>query len=520
MNMFTKLSDEEINLMEAYIETYGSYDGDHIHMKANMEYILRFWEKNKANLFRVLGGNLIVSKNLTFDRPRREIEEEVYLLINSAGADGREFYQNFCSWTNTQGDLKWKLYELFYTENLVNNIYSGETITVTTPDEHRIVISSGCKISKVLGKIAKAFNIDGYEKFRLAHSLALNQKTLKGELCLSIHPLDYMTMSDNNCGWSSCMSWREIGDYRQGTVEMMNSPCIVVAYLKSSDNMHIPCGEWNSKKWRQLFIVTPELISGIRQYPYDCDEISGAALKWLRTLAETNGGWGPYETDAVSIRNDATNVIATLGREVYLTAYTHFMYNDFYNNHLSYVSSAIPEHFELCFSGESECMICGADLSNYEDCDIEPCALACDSCECIYHCSECGDRIQHADDRIMVDGYYVCSYCYENHYSECIMCEEIHHESNCTRVYLREESGQVYHDMSYSINVCIDCINSDKFTELFGPTSFVPYGSWNRKTVVDLQNLSLDGLEYFDVWNPSDYEEFKNKIKARLPVSV
>ena len=36
------------------------------------------------------------------------------------------------------------------------------------------------------------------------------------------------------------MSWADYGCYRQGTVEMMNSPLMVVAYLTAEEPMHMP----------------------------------------------------------------------------------------------------------------------------------------------------------------------------------------------------------------------------------------------------------------------------------------
>ena len=42
-------------------------------------------------------------------------------------------------------------------------------------------------------------------------------------------------MSDNDYGWDSCMGWMNEGEYRLGTVEMMNSPCIVVAYIDGEE---------------------------------------------------------------------------------------------------------------------------------------------------------------------------------------------------------------------------------------------------------------------------------------------
>ena len=80
-----------------------------------------------------------------------------------------------------------------------------------------------------------------FEQMRIKHSQILNKKRLKGTLCLSIHPLDYITISDNNCDWDSCMTWTGDdcpGEYRLGTLEMMNSPSVVVAYLDSKEPYH------------------------------------------------------------------------------------------------------------------------------------------------------------------------------------------------------------------------------------------------------------------------------------------
>ena len=75
-----------------------------------------------------------------------------------------------------------------------------------------------------------------------------------------------MTMSDNANNWSSCMRWTDRsggvdhGDYCAGTLECMNSPYIIIAYLhnpKHSFELSLyDCNDWqwNSKQWRELFI--------------------------------------------------------------------------------------------------------------------------------------------------------------------------------------------------------------------------------------------------------------------------
>ena len=514
MNMFNKITNDELDMITDYIEAHAGYDGDGGTLRAPLSHILRFWNEAKLDLFKVFGGEILLTKEVSFTKPQALLEEDV-CAATSYGSDAYKFMQSFYTFCDKQDMCdRWDLRALVGCDTLATNTYIGPTLTLTKEDGHKIVINSGCKASKVLGKIAAAFKLEHYEEFRIAHSQCLNQKKLSGELCVSIHPLDYMTMSDNCCGWSSCMSWEDTGDYRQGTVEMMNSPCVVVAYLKSStEPMDIGGNVWNSKKWRQLFIVTPHIIAGIREYPYESPELNGMVLQWLRELAQTNANWGPYEDTTVKVKNHHnTFPVASLGREISLNFFTNFMYNDFYNQHLAYISPSIPDHYDLCFSGVSECMECGADISNY---DHGNCALlACDSCEDVCWCYECGERLRRSDC-VCIDGNYVCSYCYDNCYHECNFCEETHHDGDITHVYLRA-NGEI---TTWHIDVCYHCIDSDRFAEMFGPTQNVPYGRWDRRTVVDLEHFSNEeALEYFDIWNEDDFEEYKALLQTRVSV--
>ena len=343
MSIVGKLTANDCELIESYIETFGGPDGCSTTLRAPLEHILRFWGVNKEDLFHLFGDELILAKSINVAKSAYELEDDIERNVLNYGGPGRTFFDAFWHWKSDakiDTQFYWELSSLTNSSSLASNIYSGNTFEIGTDSNHPIVVNAGCKISKILGKIAKTFNLPGYEEFRIAHSQCLNQKYLRGELCLSIHPLDYMTMSDNNCDWDSCMSWQQPGDYRIGTVEMMNSPCIVVAYLRSSTDMNMPNGgTWNSKKWRQLFIVTPEMISGIRQYPYDNNELCGTALKWLRSLAQDNAHWGPYTDNAVKISNYDDNIVAEISEDpIKIHIHTRYMYNDFGRGHLSFLS--------------------------------------------------------------------------------------------------------------------------------------------------------------------------------------
>ena len=510
MNLFGKLKDIDQGKILDYIDNYGSLDSDsNLTIKAPLSHILRFWDYNKLDLFRIFGGKeLILTKQIVITKPQSMIEDELEEKMFRNDGVGKKFSNTFYHLVRNKFDHISSMYSLMYYNTLASNVYSGASFSIPTPDGHTIAVNNGCKVSKVLGKIAKAFNLDGYEEFRLAHSQCLNQKQLTGELCLSIHPLDYMTMSDNNCDWSSCMSWMDKGDYRQGTVEMMNSKYVVIAYLKSSEDMQFLGHDWNSKKWRCLYIVTPQIISAIRHYPYYSDELDGITLKWLRDLAQENAGWEYIDTLS-KVRNYYNNVIAPLDREISLNFYTGFMYNDFHSEHNAYVSPYIPDKFELCFSGESECMFCGEDVSGYDEDRMPPSSLACNNCEDVKWCDECGGRID--GEPIIVDGMCVCSYCYDEHFRTCDKCEETYHEENMTSIYLRYGEEVT----NYHMTVCNECKYRFERANTYGKIHAVPFGRWDTREVVDVENLTVEQLADFNIWYDHDYDLYVKFIESK-----
>ena len=504
MNLFHMITADECTAISNYIEDY-AISSDHTpdyQARAPLSHVLRFWDKNKLELSKVFGNNLILTKHVMVNRPMDLIMEDFEYSFRSYGHKGNSFYTAIKSFIRRKSmEYDWDppywvscLNKLISDETLASNIYSGQTVTIPGVDGRpEVRIDTGCKASKALGKVARALGISmaDYEDFRLVHSECLNQKKLTGDLCLSIHPLDYMTMSDNLCDWSSCMSWQDWGDYRQGTVEMMNSPYVVMAYLRSTEDMRISDVAWSNKKWRQLYVVTPEILLGIRQYPYHSDELEGIVLKWLRELAQQNMGWGPYTENLSLIHNGSVNTIAELGISKRIYLYMNHMYNDLSRNN-AYLSPAIlksEREFTLCLSGPTECMWCGDDYTQSSDDDFCSHMLSCSGCSRVFRCSECGETY-YIDDSTVVDGMRLCEYCYEEYVTACPICEE-HHHSGClhSEIYLKHK-GEV---IGFSISICEECFDdSNKLQKLCGPiVDAVRPGSWYNYTVECVDRKSV-----------------------------
>lgn len=446
MSLLHLISDVEKDMISFWIDECGPSDEYHRERTASIPYLLREWDCSKSKyLSKMFGDNLILSKEIKIEKSYDTIEREMYEKIHHSD-------ENFWTLIHDIENLKWNsefennrniymgLSGLTSLSEICANRYSGPTFELPILNSGKsIKIQTGAKVIKTLSKIVDAYGFDKelMEDFRIAHSQVLNQRFLNGKLCLSIHPMDYMTMSDNDCGWSSCMSWSDNGCYRQGTVEMMNSPMVVVAYLKAKDDMNVGDFTWANKKWRELFIVTPEMISNVKAYPYKHENLTTQVLKWLKELAE-DAGIGTYDDDITNWSQDGD--FYRNEEEYHITTYTDNMYNDFSENQLAFFGEALNEWanewFEINYSGASECMMCGSldpDLSS-EGYVVGQC------CDTASYCDNCGER-HSIEDLIEIDGYYYCPDCYEDCIQSDDLTGEVHASNTFERIYLTDKDG-------------------------------------------------------------------------------
>lgn len=505
MSLIGKLTDTEKLMIGEYIDSYASDESQRV---ASVEHILRLWDKNKSvYLDRLLDGQLMITKKVTYKQDTDETAEEVRcaILKNKDASKFLSDWRNMFGWFDYPGrdlpdDVRFNLYDMPNFENLATNVWSRATFEVPFPDGKTFKVQRGSKITKAMGKIAKAYNMseNEFEAFRIACSQGLNQKTITGDLTLSIHPLDYMTMSDNECDWSSCMSWRERGCYRQGTVEMMNSPMVVVAYLTadSANNMHIGGHEWNSKKWRELMIVTPDIICNVLGYPYRNAFLSEITVDWLKELAEKNLHYS-YGNDKAVLWKQCDRFYP-FGEEnsqwVRIETETYRMYNDFGDReHFGYFNEDMEGHFNLYYSGPGECMICGQEDPDMEE---ESC-LAGYCCEEAEYCDICGERISSREDDYWVDDLHLCSYCYDERTREDIF-ENIHLEENVQGITLMSKQNKAKYDTVYVYYTDWNWTTLKRYFKRIYGVKANNY-SWDNteKYYVHVDDLTPEGIELF-----------------------
>lgn len=539
MSLFERLPEEEMSMFHSYLCHYGD-EGNGVIPRDRLDYFLRFWDENKEPFFRAFGEQFIIKKEVRLTKNPDELADEMYAALCTGHVLIREFVSTYKEACRRIGqELGWDIQcnLTYFVDNwdmLVDNVYSGPGFVIPakyTKDGRALPVNGNCKMVKMLGKIAAALDVElpvlycpscgcyytngetecyhgcgklikssGYELFRQAHSQVLNQKQIKGNLCLSIHPFDFITMSDNACGWDSCMKWmEEAGDYRLGTIEMMNSPCVIVAYVESKDKMWVPGGEWNSKRWRQLYIVTREVILGNRQYPYISDELQGVAIRWIRELMMQLPGYGPYPEEATQLKNDSWNTVRD--KHIRFNFYCNYMYNDVYDYRLAYVADQKIEdddHYSCCFSGPAVCTGCG-DIIELDTVDAS--TVQCRACDGHWRCDFCGDWHSAYDESYSVDDEYVaCDWCYHNELAECEVCGEHHRNDNIAHIYLQftdTENEELRDGFNYNfyVSICTDCLNNpEEYVPLFGQLYDVKDGWGNNRQAFDIRNVTEAGF--------------------------
>ena len=440
-----------------------------------IENILKYWVEEKQELFHMFGDQLRLMRTTNI-----AIYEEIYKKLHQLENTNEKFLHFIMRSYNYSTTIC----RLFNTICLKDNRWHYDKAELTLINSGKVIyIHPDTKILPVIRKISADLNCeDKFESFATDYSMIFNKRFQNLEFCLSIHPYDYMTMSDNACGWTSCMSWDNVGEYRRGTVEMMNSPYVVVAYLRTNKDEF-------DKAWRQLFIVHKDIIVAIKGYPYHAEQYTEFCLSWLKELA-SNYGYGPYDEEPSYISQDSYREEIN-DKEYSFYFSTDDMYNDFFENHLAYLTDRTD--IRIHYSGEGQCLCCGRTYNEVSFTD--PSSLFCECCDNTQRCEIC-DSLIHSDDPCYeIDGLLMCDYCYENETFICPCCEETHYGGNAIEFEVREEDETIGR-----LEICDYCYSNDLITNKFGPYRGKGLAYWGPK-ILDIERFSERGKENYKYYH-------------------
>ena len=461
MEIFDALTPEDKETIKDYISIYAGAE------VANLHITLNEWNKNKKTLYKALGRNLRVKIPIEMKKTDVDFDKELSEVYHQIFPPYRQSYDAYIS-AIERAENKVKLNEklclvddlILFLQKLRDNgkiclddivcvgwLFNYDNIrygyikdlprfTVNKYcfkfDNREMTIEPGQKIIKTIQKVLNFYGYDMsnglFEEFRNKVSNITTSSNIKSNLVLSIHPIDYMTMSDNDCGWSSCMSWKNNGMYSDGTIEMMNSNMIIIAYLESDNPFIVNNHIIPNKSWRTLLYVHKNILVAGKSYPYHNSELDKKVLEELYKLVNKNLKWDykykeqeykdlysylPNEEDQIN------NLWVSKKQIVIVTG--HAMYNDLLEDKDSvyFCYRNIPKKgMVLNASGKNTCLICG--LQHYGTTSEK----ICNNCKENYSCCNCGNvdsSKKHFEISVANDNNYrvyrerICEHCIDDY---------------------------------------------------------------------------------------------------------
>lgn len=513
MEPFDMLTQEDQKTILDYVKTNARG------VPADCYSILHTWNKNKRTLFKALGKQLRVKVPITIERNRIifnqqlaaiytpyvmriwDVQEELghavvedyeFLLkktknefIAKAMMHAYAFFkgdEQFCAFT--------RLFGYTHVRNGVISLSSYSSYPTLEFPSINITIKNGMKVAKAVQKVLKAIDfphMDLFEKWRNQISDLNANRSFSTNLVISIHPIDFMTMSDNNCDWSSCMSWTKDGMYSASSIEMLNSNVAVIAYLESKTPYENSGHQIPNKSWRLICYAHKDILLSGKQYPYSHEELTHTTLREIANLLKKNLNWSyqygiqQYQDIIHYHSNEYLRHQIPRRKKIdkhNIIVYTRTMYNDLVQDtdtkywcYRNYVEKPLF----LCLSGSATCMCCGDKLypddgghyDNYGSNKI------CRNCLNNFVCYSCGKVIHPDNDAVVHEIKWLGPHSWYNEQHICHDCltNDFVYVPSLDR-YLPISSINTKYKRDYCIVTEEDMV---KFKETYGRSSYFSY---------------------------------------------
>ena len=216
----------DVEIINKYIAFYGKEHNINAPRNTDMRTILNEWSNNKKYLYSLLNNSLAIRSGPIVLSGKGQAEKMVNALDKYGG---NNFIKQLIEKSKTIPELNTIIDTACLPINLFNNKWIFGNIK-----KDNLIIQNGAKITTIFKKLAQYFSINSelFNNFLQAQSMATNLKDVYSKeftIYLSIHPLDFFTLSDNMNNWSTCLSWNEDGGSKLGTIELMNNKTAIIA---------------------------------------------------------------------------------------------------------------------------------------------------------------------------------------------------------------------------------------------------------------------------------------------------
>ncbi len=395
--------------------------------------LFKTWYKNKKHFIDKWGGLSVELPNVAINISDQQKQEQYELLVDYVwGWDNKT--NGICNYLMEQG---------------IDALYDNKVLKDYEVDGKKIPL--GMKLTKSLKFFCDDTNKATLDKIQTRMSRIRQEATVNGTLVMSVHPLDFLSSSENAHNWRSCHALD--GEYAAGNLSYMSDKHTFICYLKSENDMEISRFpfEWNSKKWRVLMFLREDdqLIMAGKQYPFDNNALFNTLFdeliapqypeinwneKWLKPPTATIGQIMQDELGSLHF-NDCLNSSS------YRPVIRH-------SNELT--SSDLLWHFtiglEKMLIGDGvECLECGMGMISLSS------EFKCPCCGDYTTCDSCGESISN-DDIYTVGDECLCCDCAFDVTEYCDCCDTAYH------IHAVDFSELMHYDEEDEVYYCKYCM--------------------------------------------------------------
>lgn len=286
-----------------------------------VRWYLEEWAKAKLHIFEVFGGKLTLEKEVDMIVDEDAIYEEINGLAKR--------YPKYAAQILDFHADEWK-------KNEVDTRYNHFTSFLFPT-----ICKKSAKPSKIMSKILQD------EQFDIELSKILQNRTIKGKCVVSIHPLDYVTVSTCNHKWGSCMHILE-GFNKFGGYSLMLDNESMIAYSHTGKIVTYKnkwgSFDWNNKDSRQIIYLNPE-HNRIAMGHYNGTPSDSHREIWVKLIKNQIPGEWKYSE-----------------KNVYARKMGSFYYN--YENYGNYVRDGAEAEPAKMGVKSLRCVVCGKEFTN------------------------------------------------------------------------------------------------------------------------------------------------------------
>lgn len=254
---------------------------------------------------------------------------------------------------------------------------------------------TGQKTSRIINRLCQKYGIDRLNEYNTVFtplSDSLNPREIHKKAVLSVHPCDYLEMSNKDNTWTSCHNLRN-GAYQSGCLSYLNDSVSMIFY--TIDNQVSNNYSKALKRNRQVFCYGDGILLQSRLYPNVSDQ---DAIKQYRGLVQTAIAVCldmPNRWTLTKNRNDAPRLFQTAEGSRHYQDYTYDAYRT-----LSTLKG-MEIQGQLSIGGRAYCVCCGSALNRGE--------IKC-GCTNKVVCQDCGKTVMAGSARY-IEGTWLCNSC-------------------------------------------------------------------------------------------------------------